>query len=247
MLHEFQRTPRVGDTFQIVTLSVSEVVHRIGIPLIACTEVGDIQHTIDQRIAEQHVRVGHIDLGTKYQCARLTLTAVHKLKQLQVLLHRTVTIGTVRTRTGGRTLLLGYHLGTLFVHVGTTILNKPYGKVPELLEVVAGVVDVSPLESEPLNIMFDALDIFRILLLGVGVIKAQVTLATVFLSQPEVDGDSFRVTDMQVTVRLRRETCLNPVAVLPFCQVVNHHLLDETHRTPFLILVLNLLFHILLL
>ena len=236
----------MGDAFEIVTLSVSEVIHRISIPLVACTEVGDIQHTVDQRVTEQHVRMSHIDLGTKYEGTRLTLTAVHKLKQLQVLLHRTITIGTVRTRTGGRSLLLGNHLGTLLVHISSSMFDEPDGKVPEFLEVVAGIVDIGPLETQPLDVVFDALDVFCILLLGVGVVKAQITLATVFLGQSEVYGDSLGMTDMQVAVGLRRETGLNPTGILACCQVVFDHLLNKTDRLSFFVLVQYFLFHYLL-
>ena len=48
---------------------------------------------------------------------------------------------------GGCTLLLGNHLGTLFIDVSTSLFDEPYGKVPELLEIVAGIIDVGPLET----------------------------------------------------------------------------------------------------
>ena len=243
MLYKLQRAPAVGDPLQIVTLSVGEVIHWIGIPFVASTDVGNVQYTVNQRITEQHVRVTHVNLCTKHQCTRLTFPAVHILKQLQVLFYGTLSEGTVCTRTGGGTLLLGNHLCTLFVDIGTTFLNKPYGKVPQLLEIVAGIVDVSPLESEPLDVLLNALDIFCILLLGVGVIEAEVALSTIFLSQAEVNGDGFGMTDMKVAVRFWRKTGLYPATVLSFCEVVSDHLLYETDRLFLLCPIQYFLFH----
>ena len=171
----------MGDSLQIVTLTVGEVIHRIGVPRVAGTDMRDVQHTIDQRVTEQHVRMGHVDLGTQHQCSWLALAAVHILEQLQVLLHGTITIGTVRSRTGGCSLLLGNGLRALFVHIGTTLLDKPHGKIPEFLEIVAGIIDIGPLETEPFDVVLYTLNVFGILFDGVGVIEAQVTDTAVFL------------------------------------------------------------------
>ena len=171
----------MGNALEVVALSVGEVVHGVGIPFVTRTDMGDVQHTVDQRIAEQHVRMGHVDLGTQHEGARLTLAAVHILEEFEVLLDGTVAIGTVRTRTGGRTFLPGDHLCTLFIDIGTSLLDEPYGEVPELLEIVTGIIDVGPLEPKPLDIVLDALNIFCIFLNGIRIVETEVTGAVVFL------------------------------------------------------------------
>ena len=50
-------------------------------------------------------------------------------------------------------------------------------------------------------------DRFSVLLGRVGVVKAEVGLSAVLLGEPEVDADALRVSELEVTVRLRRETC----------------------------------------
>ena len=82
MLHELECAKRVRDALQIVALSVCEVIHGIGIPLIARADVRDIQHAIDERVAEEHVGVGHINLGSQHECSRFALAAIHELEQL---------------------------------------------------------------------------------------------------------------------------------------------------------------------
>ena len=97
----------MGDSLEVVALSVREIVHRVGVPLVAGTDMGDVEHTVDQRVAEQHVRMGHINLGAKYQRAWFAFAAVHELKEAQVLFDGTVAERTVGSRAGRRTLLLG--------------------------------------------------------------------------------------------------------------------------------------------
>ena len=208
---------------------MGEVIHGVGIPFVAGTDMGDVQYTIDKRVAEQHVGMGHVDLGSQHEGSRFTFATVHKLKELQVLLNRTVAEGTVGTRTGRRTLLLGNHLGTLLVNVGTSLLDEPYGKIPKLLEIVAGIVDVGPLETEPFDIILNALDIFRILFDWVGVVKTEVTDTVIFLGQSEVDGNGLGMSDVQLPIGLWWETGLHPTAVFAFCQVIDHFLLNKTH------------------
>ena len=160
---------------------MGEVVHGVGIPLVASADVGDVEYTIDEWVAEQHVGVSHVDLGTQYECAWFALTAIHELEQLEVFLNGTIAVWAVGTWASGGTLLLGNNLGALFVDISASLLDEPYGKVPELLEVVAGIVDIGPLKAQPLDIVLDALDVFCVLLDGVCIVEAQVALTAVLL------------------------------------------------------------------
>ena len=177
--------------------------------------------------------MAHVDLGAQDVCARCSLATVHELKQAQVLLHRTVAERTVGARTGGGAFLLCDDLCALFVDIGTALLDEPHGKVPEFLEVVAGVIDIRPFESEPLDVVLDVLDVFGVLLDGVGVVEAQVADAAIALSDAEVHGNGFGMTDMKVAVGLRRESCLQSSAVLAFRQVFLYLLFYEV-ETSFL-------------
>jgi len=49
------------------------------------------------------------------------------------------------------------------------------------------------------------LRVFLALLLRVGIVKTQVTLAVIILRQPEIQADRLGVADVQITVRLGRE------------------------------------------
>ena len=217
----------MGYTLEIVALAMSEVVHGVGVPLVACADMWNVKNTINQWVAEQHVGVSHVDLGAQNKCPWFALSAVHELEEFQILLNRTITEWAVGTGTRGGSLLLSNDLCALLVNIGTALLDQPNGKIPKFLEIVAGIVDVCPLESQPLDIVLNTLDIFRIFLDGVCVVETEVTDAAVFLGQTEVDGDGLGVAYMQVTVGLGWEACLQATAVLPCFQVFSHNLLYE--------------------
>ncbi len=61
---------------------MGEVVHGVGIPFVACTDMGNVENTINKWVAEQHIGMSHVNLGAKYQCAGFALTAVHEFEQL---------------------------------------------------------------------------------------------------------------------------------------------------------------------
>ena len=67
----------------------------------------------------------------------------------------------------------------------------------------------------------------------VGVVEAEVADAVVFLGDAEVHADGFDVSDMEVSVRLRRETGLNTSVVHSLCEVFFHDLLNKIETTFF--------------
>ena len=66
-----------------------------------------------------------------------------------------------------------------------------------------------PLETEPIDIFFNRIDILDILLDRVCIVEAKVAKATVTLGKTEIEADTFGMADMQVAVGFRRETRMN--------------------------------------
>ena len=75
--HELERTDRVGYALEEVALSVSEVVHRVSVPLCAGAVVRSVDDAIDDRVAEVHVRVSHVELSTEHHATLYSLRSVH--------------------------------------------------------------------------------------------------------------------------------------------------------------------------
>ena len=202
-----------------------------------------LDDAIDDGVAEVHVGVRHVQLGAQHHRALDGLRAVHVLKQPQVLLH-----GTVAERAGpsglrGCALLLGNLFRRLLVNVGQSFLDEPYGEAPKMFEIVGGVVHVLPVEPEPLDVAHDVLHIFRVLLRGVGVVEAQVARAAELLCHAEVHADGLGVSDVDISVRLRREACLQSSTILACFQVFLHKLFYEAEAPFLLAFCHNLLFH----
>ena len=63
---ELQRTDGVGYLLYGIALPMRIVVHRIDAPFIAGTVVFGMQDTVHDGVAQQHVRVRHVNLGTEH-------------------------------------------------------------------------------------------------------------------------------------------------------------------------------------
>ena len=246
MRYEFQRTDGVGDAFEVVALSVSEVIHRVSSPLATCAVVVLVDDTIDDRVTEVHVGVCHVDFGTKYHSTFRHRTAVHLFEEFEAFLHRAIAIRTVRTGLSRRALLCSDFFAGLLVNVGFAFLDETYGEIPQLLEVVRGMIDVAPLESEPFDVVFDSFHVFRVLLLRIRVIETEVTYTSEFLGNTEVHANGFGMSDVEIAVGLGRESGLETSSVLSLLEVVVDNLLDEIQAFLFCAFACRIVRHMML-
>ena len=96
----------------------------------------------------------------------------------------------------------------------------------ELVEIIGSEAHLAgPLEAQPFDVFLDGVDIGLLFLGRVGVIEAQVTIATELLRQTEVQTDRLGVPDMQEAVGLRRETRDNLIGTAGlefFADLVKH-------------------------
>ena len=225
---ELQGADRVGDALDRVALPVGVVVHRVDAPLVSRAVVFGVDDAVHDRVAEEHVRMGHVDLRAQDLRAVGELSGLHALEEVEVLLDRTVA-----PRRGGsghryRAAVFADLLLGLVVDVCEPLPDELEGPLVELVEVVRGVALLRPVESEPVDVALDRVDVFDILLDGVRVVEAQVALASVLLSQSEVDADALGVSDMEVSVGFGRKTGLN--AFLAFGDRLFDDLFEEVQR-----------------
>ena len=235
MGYKLQGTDRVGYTFKVVALSVGKVVHRIAVPLGACTVVWSLDNTIDDRVAEVHVGIGHIEFGTQHHASFYRLGSVHLLEECKAFLYRAVTIRACCTGSGRSSLLFCNLFRSLLVDVGMSVLDHPDGKIPQLLKIVGSIVDFAPLEAEPLYVLQDVFYVFVVLLAGVCIVKTKVADTVIFLCHTKVHADSFGVSDMQISVRLWGKACLYATVVLALLEIFFYKLFYE--RDAFLLFV----------
>ena len=233
--NKLQGTDRVGNTLEIVALSVCEVVHWISVPLGTCTVVRSLDDAVHDWVAEVHVWISHVKLRTEYHTSFYSLRSVHFLKESKAFLNRTVAIWAGSTR-GSRSTLLGCNfLCSLLVDISMSLLDHPYSKLPQLLEVVGSIIDVAPLKAEPLDVLEDIFYVFVVFLTWVGVIKSEVADTLVFFGYTEVHADGLGMTDVKVAVRLWWKTGLDSTSVLTFLEVFLNQLFYERDALCFLL------------
>ena len=207
MVFEFQGADRMGDALDGVRLTVGEVVARVDAPLVAGLVVMRMADAVQDRVAQVHVRRTHVDLRPQRTGAVGELTGLHAGEQVEVLLHRTVTVRAVAARLGEGAAVFAHFLGTEVADERLAGLDQLDGPGMQLVEIVGGIADLAgPLEAQPLDVGLDGIDVHLVFLGRVGVIEAQMAIASEFLGQAEVQADRLGVADVQVTVGLRGET-----------------------------------------
>jgi len=111
----------------------------------------------------------------------------------------------------GQCAAAGAHVvGALRIDIGVASLHQPFGKCPQLVEIVACVVEIVlavgiPVESQPAHRIEDRINVFLVFLDGVGIVKAHVASAAIIARQAKIQADGFGMPNMQIAVGLRRK------------------------------------------
>ena len=79
-------------------------------------------------------------------------------------------------------------VGRLVIDVGETLLDHENGVFVHLLKIVGCVADVAfPVESHPVDVLLDGVDVFDVLLDGIRVVHAEHGLPLVVARDAEID------------------------------------------------------------
>ena len=101
----------------------------------------------------------------------------------------------------------GKLLGRQLADVGKTLFDEADGELVGFLKVVRAVEKaVAPVKAEPADILLNGIDELGVLLGGVGVVHAQIAETAELLRRAEVDAQRLAMADVQIAVRLGRET-----------------------------------------
>ena len=202
---ELQRADGVRDMFDGVALAVGVVVHRIDAPLVAGAVVMGVLDAVEDRIAEHHVWMRHVDLGPEHFRAVRVLARLHFTEETEILLDGTVPPGAVGARRLHGAAVGPHFFEGLVVHVGQAALDELLGPFVELVEIVGSVALLRPLEAQPFDVFLDGIDILHVFLGRIGVVVAEIRLAAVFLGKAEIDTQALGMAQMKIAVGLRRE------------------------------------------
>ena len=174
MILEFERTDRMGDPFDRITLPMCKVVHRINAPTIACPMVCGSQDAIHYRIPKIDIRRSHIDPRPQRATSVGKLSGTHPLKEIQIFFHRTITKRTIAARFSQRTAELTDLVRLEITNIRIAATNELDRPGIELLKVVRCVASGRPpIKAEPFHVFFDGPYIFLVFFGRVCIVKSK--------------------------------------------------------------------------
>ena len=202
---ELEGADGVGDVFDGVALAMGVVVHGVDAPFVTSAVMLGMEDAVHDGVAELHVGVRHVDFGAQHLGAVGELAGLHAFEKVEVLLNGAVAVGAVFAGFGdGATAQSDFLLG-LVVHIGKAFLDELDGPEVELVEIIAGIKDIGPLEPQPAYVLLDGVYIFGVFLHGIGVVETQVGLAAILLGKAKIETDRLGMTDVQIAVGLGGE------------------------------------------
>ncbi len=193
-----------------------------------------LDDAVHDGVAEVHVGRSHVDFGSQHSCAFVELSGVHPLEEVKVFFYAAVAVGAFGAGHCRSAFLSGDLFGCLIVDISLSFFDKTYREIVELREIVRRIVfAVAPVETEPVDIFTDRVNVFDIFFYGVGVVESQVTGAAEFFGDAEVHADGFGVSDVEIAVRLGRKAGVEPSAVLTGLKVVPDDLFNKVESFLF--------------
>ena len=210
---EFKRAHRMRDVFDRVRNRVRVVIHRVNAPGAAGAMMVRVANPVNRRIAHGHIRRSHrvgADFGAQNVFAVFVLAGFHIAKNRQRFASRPIAKRRIDAGRAEIAAVFLHIVGALAINVGKAGCDQVFGHQIQLLEIIAGVMQMAdtvllPTKTEPLHAVDDGIDVFLLFFGRIGVVKAQMTDALIIARQAKVEANRLGVADVQITVRFRRE------------------------------------------
>ena len=190
-----------------------------------------MQDAIHHRIPQVQVRRSHVDLGAQRARAIRKFALPHALEQIQILFDGSIAIRALLARLGQRAAILAHFVSREVINIRLACFDQLHRPGVKLVEVIGGVEHpIAPVRTQPARVRDDRVDILLLFLLRIGIVEAQIRFAAELFGQAKVQADRFRVTDVQIAVRLRRKARVHAALVLVGLQIVKNDIADEVRR-----------------
>ena len=191
--------------------------------------MGTAQNTINDGVAEVHIRGGHVDLRAQALFPVRIFPLPHFAEELKIFLWRTVPVRAFLSRLGEGAARRADLFGGQVADKGLAFRNQLLRIVVNDVEKVGGIHLLRPLIPYPFDIAADRLDEFRLFFGRVGVVEKEIAFAAVLLRCCEVEAYGLGMSYMQVAVGFGRKTGLN-FGHSARVQILVDDLLDEICR-----------------
>ena len=174
-----------------------------------------MQDAVEHGVAQVDVAGGHVDPGAQHARAVREFARLHAPEEVEIFLHWAVAERRVLAGLRQRAAVDADFFLRLVVDIGVAGLDQALGPVIQAVEIVRGVIEIgSPVVAEPVHVGLDGIDIFLLFPGRVGVVEAQMALAGELLRDAEIQGNRLGMADVQIAVRLRRESGHDPAVFL---------------------------------
>ena len=203
---ELECADGMRDSFNCIFNRVREVVHRVNAPLVPCVMVSRMRDTVNNRVSHIDIRRCHVNLRSEHLFAVRVFSFLHFLEKRKIFLYASVSVRTLFARLCKRTPVLLDFLRRKVADIGFALLYQFKRRFVHFVEIIGRPESLIPPETKPFHIFFNGVDVFNILFYRVRVVISEVAGAAVLRRRGKVQADGFRVSDMQVAVRLRRKT-----------------------------------------
>ena len=169
---------------------MSKVIHGINAPFVACIVMCHVGHTVDDRVSHIDVRGSHINLSPEHFASVLKLPVFHALKQVQVLLHTSVSVWAFLSRLCEGSAVFTDLLCSQITDKRFSFFDQLYRCLIHLFKIIGGKIQtVLPVCAQPFDIRLDGFHKLHLFFCGVGIVKTHVELSMVFLCQAIVEQD----------------------------------------------------------
>ena len=228
MILKFQRADRMRDAFDRILKAVRPVVHRVNAPRVAGAVMLGMQNAIHHRVAHIQIRMRHIDLCLERSRPVGEFPCLHPRKQVKIFFDAAIAIRAVLARRSQRAAILPGLLGRQVAHIRLALLDQLNRPLIHLLEIIrCEKQTVVPVPPQPADIIHDRIDVFLLFLGRIGIVKPQIAVAAEFCRDAEIQADALGVADVQVAVRLRRETRSDPPIPFTCFIVIANNIADK--------------------
>ena len=182
--------------------------------------VRDVFDAIDQRIAHVHILMIHVDLGTKDAFALFEFPPLHPFEQIETLLGRAIAPRAFFARRIEIPAIFANLLRRQFAYIRLATAYQFLRPCIQLVEIIRCKIQCIPIKSKPTHIFFDRIAILRVFFHWVGIVETQIARSSKLLRQAKIQADRFRMTNVEITIGLGRETRRNAPAILAVFQIL---------------------------
>ena len=169
--------------------------------------MGRMPDPVDDGIAHVDVRGGHVDLRPQDLGTVRELAGAHPGEKIKVLLDGAVAVGALFSGRRQRAAVFAHFTVGKLADIRLAEPDQLHRVFIKFFKIIRSEEQfVFPVRAEPADVLHDGLHVFGIFLCRIRVVETQMEGSSVFLRGAVVQADGLGMSDVQISVRFRRET-----------------------------------------